>query len=68
MVEITREKAICMFFGCEYNEERANELSKKIEEDKLNVCYYKCPLEPILTAIITISAEPDFYKQYKSKK
>ncbi|GAA5811460.1 hypothetical protein MFLAVUS_004897 [Mucor flavus] len=68
MMDITREKAICMLYCEEYSEENANRLLKIIDKIGLDICYQTNPLKSALAPISDCFAEPRIYKRYKPNK
>lgn len=68
-MEIMREKAICMLYCKEYNEENAIKLLKIIDgKNKLEICYQTSSSKPALVLLFRILTEPHIYKRYKSNK
>ncbi|RCH78113.1 hypothetical protein CU098_003868 [Rhizopus stolonifer] len=49
MTTITRNQAICMFYGEEYTDENVARLSKRLDEVEVDICYLDDPTEPILS-------------------
>jgi hypothetical protein len=65
---ITRDRALCIFFFCqEYSEDNAKILSKKLEVMKvLEICYTNDPNLPMLMSLIRIQTNPSEYHKYSS--
>ncbi|KAI9480871.1 MAG: hypothetical protein EXX96DRAFT_564536 [Benjaminiella poitrasii] len=66
-MNITREQAICMFFGQKFNQTNVSILSKRIDEFKdIDICYDNDPKTPILVLRRLIQTKPYKYIRYRS--
>lgn len=65
-MDVTRERAICMFYDEEFNYENVVRLLERIDNPgELDICYENDPLKPVLVLRTRILAEPHIYKRYK---
>ncbi|KAI8388577.1 uncharacterized protein BYT42DRAFT_528538 [Radiomyces spectabilis] len=64
MTTISRNQAICMFYGEKYTEENAARLFKKIEGTELEICHLHDPSEPILIWEKKVNQYPFRYNKY----
>lgn len=67
-ITITKEKALCMFYGEQYNEENVKMLTKKLEKNEgLELCYLDKPTELIISHSSTTAAQPWKYRLYPAQ-
>ncbi|KAG1099408.1 hypothetical protein G6F62_009907 [Rhizopus arrhizus] len=64
MTNITRNQAICMFYGKKYTEENVACLSKKLDEMDVDICYLDDPTESFLVWKTKINQNPFRYRTY----
>ncbi|CAO3682609.1 unnamed protein product [Rhizopus stolonifer] len=66
---ITREKAICMFFCEEYNEDNIQKLTKEVDDFvRCEICYTDDPTKPIIQSKRIINQNPYLYQNYQSRQ
>ncbi|KAI9480384.1 MAG: hypothetical protein EXX96DRAFT_562399 [Benjaminiella poitrasii] len=63
-VDISREKAICMFFNVEANKDNITTLISKLDDIRSDVCYENESMKPIIARVEVIQANPLLYKRY----
>jgi hypothetical protein len=62
---LTRDRAICMFFYVEFNEENVKKCKEKLEEiDQAEMCWNVDPRQPILVSKARICEDPFTYRKY----
>lgn len=64
MTIITRNQAICMFYGKKYTEENVACLSKKLDEIDVDICYLEDPTESFLVWKTKLNQNPFRYRTY----
>ncbi|ORX63185.1 hypothetical protein DM01DRAFT_1331259 [Hesseltinella vesiculosa] len=65
MIEITRDRAICMFYYEEYNNANVARLRQRIDNmEGIDICYTNDPLEPLLLTSKSININPLKYHRY----
>lgn len=67
METITRNQAICRFYGEEYTEENVTRLSKRLDEVEVDICYLDDPTDPCLIWKIKINQNPSRYHRYTNE-
>ncbi|GAA5817667.1 hypothetical protein MFLAVUS_011218 [Mucor flavus] len=67
MTTITRNQAICMFYGEEYTDENVARLSKRIDEAEVDICYFDDPTESFLIWKRKINQNPLRYHRYTNE-
>lgn len=64
-LNITKERALCILFCKEYNQENIKQLVKRIQDLKdMDVCYINDPREPVIVPLDRILLNPYKYQRY----
>ncbi|CAO0797248.1 unnamed protein product [Mucor circinelloides] len=65
-MKISRDRAICMLFHVEFNQENVNRCKQDIRNlsSKFQVCYQTDPKQPILVPELRIFGDPTSYRVY----
>lgn len=64
-LNITKERALCVLFCKEYNQENVIQLVKRIQDLKdMDVCYINNPREPVIVPLDRILSNPYKYQRY----
>ncbi|KAL9558498.1 hypothetical protein PS6_001255 [Mucor atramentarius] len=65
-MKISRDRAICMLFHVEFNQENVNQCKQDISNlsSKFQVCYQADPKQPILVPELRIFGDPTSYRVY----
>lgn len=67
MTIITRNQAICMFYGEKYTEENIIRLSRKLDAIDVDVCYLNNPTEYFLVWKTKVNQNPFRYHTYTNE-